>query len=109
MKKFELVSKYIQDFKNEKVEDLMYEIKDNEKLLKEIIYNKISHAYDPLHLNPDLVKQLNIYVTNGFEFTTEIWLDIDEDNDLFFIYKDKILKIDDVDKIKEIFIDWLLG
>ena len=109
MKKFELVSEYIQDFKNGKTEDLMYEIKGNEKLLKEIIYNKISYKYDPLHLNPDLIKQLNIYVTNGFEFTTEIWLDIDKNNDLFFIYKDKNLKIDDVHKIKEIFIDWLLG
>lgn len=109
MKKFELISKDLQDFKDGKTEDLMYEIKGDEKLLKEIVYNKISSKFDPLHLNPDLIKKLNIYVTNGFESTTEVWLDIDENTDLYFIYKDKNLKINNVDMIKSIVVNWLLG
>ena len=63
MKKFELFSKDLQDFKKEKLEDLIYEIKGDEKLLKQIIYEKIKEEYDLLNLKEkNLIKQLNIYV-----------------------------------------------
>ena len=109
MKKFELISKDLQDFKDGKIEDLIYEIKGNEILLKKIIYDKISSIYDPLQLNSDLIKQLKLYVTDGSNNNIDIFLDIDEYMDLHPIYNNNDVKIDDVNKIKEIFIDWLLG
>lgn len=109
MKKFELVSEQLKDFKEGISEDIMYEIKGNTDLIKKIIIDKISCEFDPLHLESNLIKQLNVYVTNGFENTTEIWLDVDKNNDLYFIYKNPEIKIDDVESITKIIINWLLG
>lgn len=109
MKKFELVSNQLNDFKEGLFEDITYEIKGNIDLIKKIIIDKISCEFDPLHLESNLIKQLNVYVTNGFENTTEIWLDIDKNNDLYFIYKNPEIKINDVETITKIIVNWLLG
>ena len=54
---------------------------------------------------------ITIYFSNDFqdENTTEIWLDIDKNNDLYFIYKNPEIKINDVETITKIIVNWLLG
>ena len=109
MKKFELFSKDLQDFKKEKLEDLIYEIKGDEKLLKELIYRKIQPKCDFLYISEDeFIKKLEIYVTKGHS-GIEMWLDFDEYNDLYPINMNCDFTIDNVFKIKNTFIDWLLG
>lgn len=109
MKKFELVSNDLLDFKKGKYEDLMYEIKGNEKILKQIIYEKIKGEYDLLNFKETtLIKQLKLYVCSG-DSETEIWLDFDTNNDLYPIKMNCDFTIDNVFKIKNTVIDWLLG
>ncbi len=110
MKEFKLVSKDLQDYKQGLVEDLMYDVIGNIDLIKSIIKNKINHFYDPLDLNPNLIKQVKFYVAKSNDYNkTDIFLDIDEYNDLYSIASLFNLKIDDVDTIKNIVVDWLLG
>lgn len=109
MKVFKLVSKDLQDYKDGLVEDLMYDIVGNLDLIKSIIKKKINHFYDILDLNPNLIKHVRFYVTKSNCNKTDIFLDIDEYNDLYPIASLFNLKIDDVDSIKEVVVDWLLG
>lgn len=108
MKEFELVPLNLKDYKLGITDDLMYQIKGNAKLIKNIIHDKILDNYGFLFSTED-IKKLDIYVVKNEINITELWLNFCEDEELYLITKEPDLEIDDINKIKDIIINWLLG
>ncbi len=109
MKKFELVSEYLKDYKPSIANDLMYQIKGNTRIIKNIICNKILEETEEIGFNTEEIKALNVYVVKDDEGFTEIWLDFNKYKEMYLIVKVFDLEINNVDKIKNIIVNWLLG
>ena len=107
-----LTSEHLEDYHVGFYEDLVYKIIVDqcvERPLKEIIYEKIKRQLPAIvpFGNSNMIK-LELYVAKCDDNFVDIFLDYDENNDLCLVARVENLELYDVEKITNIFVNWLL-
>lgn len=107
-----LTSEHLEDHYVGFYEDLVYKIIVDQcvqRPFKEIIYEKIKRQLPAIvPFEKSNITKLELYVAKCDDNYTDVFLDWNENNDLCLVARVENLELYDVEKITNIFVNWLL-